>query len=241
MIKSLFKRIIIIVIITSVVLFVSYVMLKYNVEGEKNLPFSIDKILIVSTVDGQANDDPENYWNIDIEQVNDAYIYIDKTIEEEQTIQEIKLENFNLVQSPSKGKIKLLRPTGDIDNLYKYSQDDCFDKGITYVGGKLDDLKSLEISNDGGVLGFRLSICDLGKFVSNEVDNIAYDGTLLSGLGLNIDDIKFSVSFDIIITTSENISFKGTINLDLPLENTIEDGTANREITEFNNIVFKRI
>ena len=107
MIKSLFKRIIIIAIITSVILFVSYVMLKYNVEGEKKLPFSINKILIVSTVDGQANDDPENYWNIDIEQVNDVYIYIDKTIEDEQTIQEIKLENFNLVQNPSKGKIKL--------------------------------------------------------------------------------------------------------------------------------------
>lgn len=241
MIKSLFKRIIIILAITSVVSFVSYIILKYNVEGEKNLPFSINKILMVSTVDGQANDDPENYWNIDIEQVNDVYIYIDKTIEDEQTIQEIKLENFILTQGPNKGNVKLLRPTGDIDNLYKYSQDDCFNKGITYVGGRLDDLKSLEISNDGGVLGFRFSICDLGKFISNEVDNITYDGTLLSGLGLSIDDIKFSVSFDMIITTSENISFKGTINLDLPLDETIDKGTANKEIVELNDLVFKRV
>lgn len=241
MLKDLFKRIIIIILIAAIILFVTYVMLRYNVEGEKNLPFSISKIFIVSTVDGQANDDPENYWNIDIEQVNDIYIYIDKTIEDEQTIKEIKLENFTLNTKPNKGTIKLLRPTGDIENLYKYSQEDCFEKGITYTGGRIDELKSLEISNDGGMLGFRFSVCDLGKFISNEVDNISYDGTLLSGLGLNIDDIKFDVSFDIIITTSENINFKGTLNFNLPLENTIEDGTASKEILEFDDIVFKRI
>ena len=71
------------------------IMIKYDVEGEKELPFSIGKILIISTVDGKLNEDIENIWNIGVTQVNDLYMYIDKTIEDdEQTIKEIKIENF---------------------------------------------------------------------------------------------------------------------------------------------------
>ena len=33
------------------------IMLKYDVEGEKELPFSSSKILVVSTVDGKLNED----------------------------------------------------------------------------------------------------------------------------------------------------------------------------------------
>ena len=240
MIKNLFKRIIFIVLIISALLIVAFIMLKYNVEGEKNLPFSISKVLIVSTVDGEANNDPENIFNVSIEQVNDVYIYFDKTIKDDQTIKEIKLDNFTITKSPSKGTPKILRPTGDLQNLYAYSEEDYLGKSITYIGGRIDDMKALEVSNDGGVIGFRSSLLDLGNFVSNEAEEISYDGSLLSGLGINIEDIKYSISFDIIITTSENINFKGTMQLDLPLESVIELGTESLEITNFDNIVFKR-
>ena len=118
------------------------IMLKYDVEGEKTLPFSISKILIVSTVDGNLNEDEENIWNIGITQVNDLYMYIDKTIEDEdQTIEEIRIENFVVNKSPSKGKLKVLRPTGEIANLYTHSQQDYLKEGITYLGSSIDDLK----------------------------------------------------------------------------------------------------
>ena len=126
-------------------------------------------------------------------------------------------------------------------NLYTYSQEDYFSKDLTYIGSSIDDMKSLEVSNEGGVLGFRLSLTDLGNFISNDAEQITYDGSLLSGLGINNEEIKFNVSFDIIITTSENVNFKGTINLDLPIGNIIENGTENKEISDFENIVFKRI
>lgn len=218
------------------------IMLKYDVEGEKDLPFSISKILIISTVDGKLNEDTENIWNIGITQVNDLYMYIDKTVEDdEQNIKEIKIENFVINKNPKVGKLKVLRPTGEISNLYTHSHQDYLKESIIYTGGVIDDLKSLEISNDGGILGFRVAIEELGDFISNEEEEITYNGKLLSNLGLTASDISFDISFDIIITTSNNISFKGTIDLNMPVETIGEEGASSKEITDFSNVVFKRI
>lgn len=239
--ENLFKRCLFVAFLAVVLMVVISIMIKYDVEGEKSLPFSISKILLVSTVDGNVMDDPNNIWNIEVTQVNDIYMYIDKTIEDDQTIKEIKLENFNINTAPQKGKLKLLRPTGELSKLYTYSEQDYLTEGITYTGGTIDDLKSLEIANNGGVLGFRLSIEELGSYVSNEAEEITYDGKLLSNLGINIEEIKFNVSFDVIITTSDDISYKGTINLDMPIDTVIDEGSSNKEITDFSDIVFKRI
>ena len=241
MVKNLFKRIILIIVVITIVCAVVYIMLKYNVEGEKSLPFDLEKIFIISTVDGHTNEDQENVWNIGIEQVNDVYIYINKTVDKDLTIKQIKLENFQLNKTPNKGTVKLLRPTGDLSNLYAYSQEDYLSKELVYVGASIDDMKSLEISNDGGVIGFRLALTDLGNFISNDAEEVTYDGTLLSTQNISLEEIKFEVSFDIIITTSEDVNFKGTLSFELPVDNIIEKGTADKEITNFEDIVFKRV
>ena len=140
-----------------------------------------------------------------------------------------------------KGNIKLLRPTGELSNLYTYSEQDYLNSDITYQGGVIDDMKSLEIANNGGILGFRFLINDLGKYISNENEEIIYDGNLLKNLGINLEQIQFSVSFDIIITTSDDIGYKGTVNIDMPIDSIIEEGSSHKEITDFSNVVFKRI
>ena len=240
MVKNLIKKIFFITLIIILLLVVAFIMFKYNIEGEKNLPFSLNKILIVSTVDGQINNDNENLWNIDIEEINDIYIYINKTITDDITIKEIKLENFNIEKKPLKGEIKILRPTGEWPNLYTYSEENYLDTAITYTGGAIDDMKSLEIANNGGVLGFRIALSDLGNFTSNDKEEIVYDGTLLSDLDIKEEDINFVLNFDIIITTSENVRFKGNLNLELPVKNIVEEGTSNTEITNFEDVIFKR-
>lgn len=239
--KNLLKKSLFVIFLSILLMIVISIMIKYDVEGEKVLPFSISKILLVSTVDGHVVDDPENIWNIDVTQVNDLYIYIDKTLEDEQTINEIKIENFVVNKIPSKGRLKVLRPTGELSNLYTYSEQDYIFTELTYTGAAIDDLKSLEISNNGGVLAFRVALEELGTYISNEDEEITYDGKLLSNLGINLEEIQFNLSFDIIITTSDDVSYKGTINLDMPIESVIEEGSSNRELTDFSNIVFKRI
>lgn len=239
--KNLLKKCLFIIFLSALLMVVISIMLKYDVEGEKTLPFSIGKILLVSTVDGKVVDDPENIWNIGVSQINDLYIYIDKTIEDEQTINEIKIENFVVTKNPAKGKLKVLRPTGELSNLYTHSEQDYLNSSLTYFGAAIDDLKSLEISNNGGVIAFRVSLEELGTYISNEDEEITYDGKLLSNLGINIEEIQFGLSFDIIISTSDNVSYKGTINLDMPINSVIEEGSSNKELTDFTNVVFKRV
>ena len=240
--KRIFKKCLFAAFLVILFTIVISIMLKYDVEGEKELPFSISKLLIISTVDGKLNEDTENIWNIGITQVNDLYMYIDKTVEDDdQTIKEVKIENFVVNKNPNKGKLKVLRPTGEIANLYTHSHQDYINDKIVYTGGVIDDLKSLEISNNGGILGFRVAVEELGNYISNEDEEITYDGKLLSNLGVTVSEISFNISFDIIITTSDNISFKGTINLNMPIDTVIEEGSSSKEITDFSNVVFKRI
>lgn len=217
------------------------VMLKYEVEGEKNLPYSISKILVVSTVEGTQNDDGQNIFNINVKQANDLYLYIDKNDSTNETIKQITLTNFNVIQAPPKGQLAVYRPTGEINNLYTYSEQNYIDSSITYTGATIDDLKTLEISNTGGVIGCRISLDDLGIFVSNETTEIVYDGTLLQNLGITVDGIKFNISFDIQIETSANVTYKGTISIELPAQDLIEKGSSNFEITDFSKVIFKRV
>ena len=239
--KKILKQCAFILGILIVLAIVAFIIIKYDEEGEKSLPYSISKILLVSTVNGSVIDDPENIWNINVSQVNDMYMYIDKTEETDETIKEIKFENFVINTAPKMGNLKILRPTGELANLYTYSSQDYLKEGLTYIGAAIDDMKSLEISNIGGVLGFRFLVDNLGNYVSKETEEVTYDGKLLAKLGVTVDDIKFNVSFDIIITTSDNINYKGTINLDMPVGDVVVEGASNKEITDFSNVIFKRV
>lgn len=241
--KEIIKKVLFAIFLVAMICIVVFIMKKYEQEGEKTLPFNIDKILIISTVDGKKNDDPQNIWNISLSQPNDVFIYMKKNeeISKDITIKSITLENFVVNSKPKKGDLKLYRPTGELNNLYTYSQEDYLNKNLTFTGAKIDDLKNLEISNIGGVMAFRTKLENLGDFISNEGTEIAYNGSLLSKVGIALEEIQFDISFDMIIQTSENVSFKGTINTKFPSGDIITQGTSNTEITDFSNIVFKRV
>ncbi|MBO5398238.1 MAG: hypothetical protein J6A36_04845 [Clostridia bacterium] len=238
---NLFKRVIFIALIVIFITVGLTIMLKYEVEGEKSLPYEIDKILMVSTVDGDFTEDEQYIWNINVTEINDLYIYIDSKEETDETIKQITIENFNLVRAPQKGNVKIYRPTADLDNLYTYSEQDYLNDKIVYTGGKIDDMKSLEIANNGGILGFRLALEDLGRYLSNEDEEIIYDGRLLQNLGVSLEEIKLQLSFDIIIETNSNIKYKGSLSMEMPTDEIIEKGSSKIELTDFSNVIFKRI
>ena len=102
-------------------------------------------------------------------------------------------------------------------------------------------MKTLEIANNGGMLGFRLSLEDLGTYISNEDTEIIYDGRLLQNLGVSLEEIKLQLSFDIIIETNSNVSYKGSLLMEMPTDEIIEKGSSQIEITDFSDVIFKRI
>ena len=73
-------------------------MIKYNVEGEKNLPFNLKKISIISTAESDITQDEEENWHAGILQKNDVFFIIEKNkdYKKSDTIKEIRLENFKV-------------------------------------------------------------------------------------------------------------------------------------------------
>lgn len=241
--KNALKKSIFIAFLIIIVTVVFSIIVKYDVEGEVSLPYSLEKILIVSKVSTSNNEDSENLWNISLEEDNDIYLYINKTDENsKETIQSITLENFKVTNSAKIGEPIIYRPTGDMSNLYELSEQNYLGSSITYKGAKVDTLKTLEIRNEGGTIGFRASLENLGNYVSNNYDEeIVYDGNLLTKAGIPLEDIQFSISFDILITLNSNITFKGNIKLDFPNDDIITNPESNLEITDFSNVIFKRV
>ena len=239
--SRIFKKCIFLTCIVIIIMMVIFEMVRYEVEGEKKMPFNISKIFVVNTVEGNQVDDGQNIWNINVKQANDLYFYINKDDFTEETIKQITIENFNITKTPAKGEVTIYRPTGELENLYTYSEQNYLDKEITYTGAAIDDLKTLEIANTGGVLGLRVSLDNLGNYVSNESTEVTYDGKLLENIGVSLEEIKFGLSFDILIETNKNIIYKGTISIDLPSEEVITKGSSNFEITDFSDVIFKRL
>lgn len=240
--KNVLKKAIFAIGIAVILLLVVLIMLKYEVEGEKELPYNLSKILIISTVDGEKVEDAQNLWNINLSQVNDVYVYIEPGGKNENvTIKEVEFSNFQILNKPSIGNCKILRPTGDLENLYAQSHQDYLNDKIVYLGDRIDDLKKLEISNNGGIAGFRIAVNEVGNYISNEDTEVIYDGRLLSKVGVTSEQVKTNLNFDILIKTSDNITYQGTVNISTPAGDISQEGKSNIEITNFDNVVFKRV
>jgi hypothetical protein len=244
---NILKKCLFLTFIIIIITIVISIVIKYHVEGETTLPYYIKQIRIVSNVGSKSNDDSENLWNISITENNYVFIDIAKSSSStNDTIKDITIDNFNIITNPLKGNIVVYRPTGDFvsgnpEKLYEYSEQNYLESNITYEGAKVDTLKTLEIGNEGGMLGFKIALEDLGNYISNNYDEIiSYDGSLLTKSNITLEDVTFSLSFDLSITLNSGITFKGTITLDLPSGNLIDEKETYTELTNFDDVVFKR-
>ncbi len=50
-----------------------------------------------------------------------------------------------------------------------------------------------------------------------------------------------TIYFDLVIKSEEGKEYKTTINLDLPIDDVVEQGTTSTEITNLDNFIFKRV
>lgn len=238
--SKLFHISIIIIIISCILFALGIIVLKYNVEGEKNMPFELSKISIISTADGIDIDSGENRWAFDICQSNDIYLYINKNEQYEKTkaIKSIYIDNFQ-IEALNKENIKIYKPDSQEEKLiFKYRDENIVDS-IEYLGDMESDLKNLSISNQGGIVAFRCANKNVAQYKSDE-EEIKHT-ELLKKANINNEDLKINLSFDLYIKLEDGKEFKSTINLELPQGNVVEEGVSSIEITDLQNIIFKRI
>lgn len=235
----------IIAIIIVIILFITGVItLMYNVEGEMNPPFELSKISIISSVEGTDIEDGINKWNLNVSQNNDVYLYINKNEEynKKEIIDSIKLDNFSIKENSKIGELKLFKPDSSTQNYILKNISENEVNEIEFIGSMNSSIKDLKISNQGGLVIFRYAVNNIGNYISNNEKEVINSNSneLLKKLNINNDDLKFSISFDISINLNSGKSYKANIDLDFPVNDVVNEGTQSREITDLENIVFKR-
>ena len=241
--KKIIYICILIAILILIFIFVAMNFLKYQVEGEKKLPFEITNMLIVSTADGIGKEDPNNRWNLSILQNNDIYIDIkNKSYNgKNDSIKKIVLENFTITNGPQEGEPKIYHPVNDKDLIYLYKDENLVYDKIEYNVAPTNNIKKLEIARNGGIVSFSSCSYNVATYISNDENEIKYDATLLNKVGINEEEVKYEINFDIIVEMESSKKYKSSINLNLPLDNLLQKGTIKMEIKDFSNIVFKRV
>lgn len=231
---------IIIMIIIFAFLIAGIVMLKYYVEGEKNPPFILSKMIIISSAEGIDLQDPNYKWCFNVNQNNDIYLTINKNpnYQNSEVIKVVRIENIQIDKKQSTGTIQLYKPAEE--GLYKKEEQYVIKDNIEYKGSKTANINNLEIANQGGNILFRSSNQNIIQYKSND-EEIKHDGTLLAKTNMSKEQIQFSISFDILIETGKGIQYKGNIELELPVGDILTQGTATYEKVDFSDVIFKRM
>lgn len=220
-----------------------FIMYKYYVEGEKNIPFNISKILIISSAETQNFAKNGEIYEADVAQKNDIYIAVEKNknYKEEDTIKKIIFNNFTIVEAGEKGIVKFYK-NSQTDKSFEYIEKYEINNSVEYIGAQKTNLKqeNMTIANQGGLIELSVLIKELGKITYTENENIVSDGTLINKLKLKNEEIKTQISFNILIEVQSGKTFKTTITMELPTDDISVEGVCTKEI-DLSKLVFKRV
>ena len=222
---------------------IALLILKYNIEGEDNMPFELSSIAVFSKADGiDIEEQIENTRKLQIAQNNDIYLQIskNKNYEETEIIDEVIIDNFKIDEAPNVGTVKLYRPTqnGNEKLPYENTEENEIKESLIYKGREKSSVKNLEIANQGGQILFRYSIENLGIYDTNK--DVKQDGHLLSEVNVAYENLQCKMSFDLSIKLKSGIIYTGKITLDFPAGNVMQDGISYYEITDLKDIIFRR-
>lgn len=239
--KKIFNICMLITIIALVLFTVGIIILRYHVEGEKDMPFKLSSIKVISSVEGIDQIEKKEKWNMVINQNNDIYLYIEKNddYKDTQVIENIILDNFSVIRKKEIGTNNIYMPSNTASYIFENNDNYKIDS-IKFDGDLEQNIKNLKISNQGGVLVFRVANDNVGTYISNEDEQVQHN-ELLKKINIEESDFEAEVSFDITINLSSKISYKANVNLQIMPKDFSREGSSYQEITDLSNIIFKRV
>ncbi len=239
--RKIFHTIVIVTIIFVILCVAGILILRYQVEGETNMPFSISKISIIQSVEGNELTEGEEKWKFNVNQNNDIYVYIEKNSSYGKTevIDSVEINNITISKTNQTGETKLYKPVQDESVMFKnLAENEITD--IKYQGDLESNIKEQKISNQGGIVAFRYAINNISQYRTNDGEEIDYS-KLLQLSNVQKEDIQTKLTFNLTINLRNNRKYETTIEIDIPTDEIIEKGTVGIEKTDLQNIVFKRI
>ena len=239
--QRIFHSVIIAIIVIAILCVGGMFILKYQVEGESNMPFKISKISIIESVEGTETQGAGEKWNFDVAENNDIYIYLEKNFSYGKTeiIQSVDIKNINVNKAKSVGDVKFYKPVQDEKRMF-INQEESEITDITYNGDLESNIKEQKISNQGGIVAFRYAINNISQYVSQDAEQIDHS-QLLKLTNIKQEDLQTTLTFDIVINLTSGKKYQAPISIEIPTDEIIEKGTVGIDKTDLNNIIFKRI
>lgn len=239
--KKSFHIAVVTTIISIILLFLVFILIKYNVEGETNMPFNLTKIILISSVEGVEKEPTDTKWAFNVSQNTDVYVSLIKNEEYQKkaVIKSILIDNIQVEKQEKIGTIEIYRPNiNETGATFKNSEENQI-KNIEYIGAMETSLKDLKIANQGGTIVFRCANNNMSEYTSN--DDTINHSELFKKVDINEEKVKGTITFDIIIKLEGGKEYKATISKEIPTEGLIENGKSATEITNLEDIVFKRV
>ena len=218
------------------------------ISNEKTqIPFEVKQVYLTSTANGEYTDanDTED-WNLNLFQNNDVYIKfglvqnMEKVDKKDAEIKQIYVENFNIVQKPVLGEISYYKLSEKENKLFEYTDNYLIgDKLELTVVEKNAQIKKNQVNKNEGQIALSIVNKDIIENEFEDIKELVFDGTLLDTAKVNLEDIKFKVSFDIVIVTKKNRMYKANLSLDLPTGNILENGFELNENIDISQTKFE--
>ncbi len=250
-VKTKTFHICIILLIIAALIYVAYYKISlYDVEGEKEMPFEVSKIDLISSVAGESSvnqvqneqNQPVNVWDVNISQNNDFYIYIEKNenykSRKQQAIESVTIENFSIERVSSKGQEKIYKPDSESEKELFRNIETNETRKIEYLGSPKSDVKKMQMSNQGDLIYFRYTNKDIEKYTPTE-EELDYS-QLLQKIQVNEEDLQAKIKFDMTIKLISGTSFNTTVETKVPASGVVKQGTATEQIINKNQLIFKR-
>lgn len=239
--KKILHVIATIIMVAIVAFIIGMLFLRYQVEGETNMPFKISKISIIESVEGIENKDAQEKWSFNVNENNDIYIYIEKNDNYGKTeiIDRVEIGNITISRQSELGEIKFYKPTKEEKRMFNNLEENEFTE-LTYNGDLTSNIKEQKISNQGGIVAFRYAINDIAQYSSEEDEQIDHSH-LLKLTNIKNEDIATTLRFDMEIYLKSGKKYQSTIEQEILPEDVIENGTASSENTKLDDIIFKRV
>lgn len=240
--RKWFHICIMIIIVTFLIISALFITIKYNVEGETNMPFNLSKITVISSSEGKNKENGENKWDYYINQNNDVYLYIEKNknFDKEAIIEKINIENIKVEKKSEQGTINIYKPEIDETKTLFENKEENKVQTIEYTGDLESNIKNLKISNQGGMIVFRCANDNVAEYNSNEEEEINING-LLKKVDISEENLQFKLSFDVIIKTRDLKEYKAEVSIELPAQGIKENDVSSNEEVDLKDVVFKRI
>ena len=198
----------------------------------QNSVFRINRILLYSSANAIDSSDNQSLQNLDICQYTDIAISIDNTsyiqdLTTTNTIQELYIDNINIRTNSDKGtkilNYKNLNNFGIFEGISNpedgkinfniintNEQNENTDYNLPSFYADCSNPISLGYLNKDIVKGFS---------VNEQVNSLVFNGKLLQSANINLDEISYTLSFDIHIKNYDNDAFVYHANINGDLNN----------------------